>query len=72
MEENIAIYTEEQKDYFVKEALSKSGYVFFENCIKEHVDQLITSRILNFLKGHPKIDALCSVQSGPVIEDCKE
>ena len=56
---------------FLARMLSKKHKIFFDTWMKEHVEQVITERLTAFLKGHPKIDALCSVQP-LTIGDCKE
>lgn len=68
MEEKL--YTEEEKNFHVAQGVWQNNNLIFK-MIENDINHLITNRILQFLKGHPKIDALCSVQSGPVIEDCK-
>lgn len=64
-------FTEEEAQTFIKDGLKKKHKIFFDTWMKEHVEQVITERLTAFLKGHPKIDALCSVQS-LTIGDCKE
>lgn len=52
-------YTEEEKDFYVKQGIWQNNNIIF-NMIKDDIDFLITQRILKFLERHPKIDALCS------------
>ena len=69
---NLSDCTEFEANTFIKEGLLKKHKMFFDTWMKDHVDHLISNRLSDFLKGHPKIDALCSIQSNKIIEDCKE
>lgn len=70
MENEIKKYTEEEKDFYVKQGIWQNNNILF-NMIKDDIDHLITQRILNFLKGHPQIDALCS-KTETITVDCNE
>ena len=53
------IYSELEKEFYVKQGIWENNNILF-NMVKEHIDHLITQRILKFVEGHPQIDALCS------------
>jgi hypothetical protein len=65
------LYTEEEKNFHVAQGIWQNNNLIFK-MIENDINHLITSSILKFLEGNPKIKALCSVQSGLAIEDCKE
>jgi hypothetical protein len=64
------LYTEEEKNFRVAQGIWENNNIIF-NMIKDDIDHLITQRFSAFLKGHPKIDALCSKKFS-IIADCKE
>lgn len=47
-------YDEEEKNHHVAVALSQNNAVLFE-VIKDHIDSLITQRLIDFRKGIPSI-----------------
>ena len=64
-------YTEDEKDFRVAQGVWKNNHVIFK-MIENDIDHLITKRILKFLEGHPKINALCSKKSNVVTANYKQ